>query len=361
MSLIETEPLLKTRPERPSVIPISPEFQTEWEMYKKAEASFWTAEELKLNDDKKQWRMLDQLKGRDEAENIRELVKNIFGFFSGADGLVNENLAENFTSQIRIPEINCFYGFQIAIENIHNEVYGLLIQNAELTDEEQRKLLNAINEMENISALYDWVKKWIKRTPEDELRENPKLDPENSRDQELAVIWCFAKRLAAFVCVEGILFSGPFCAIFWLKSQGLFPGLTFANELISRDEGMHTLFGAHLYKNQIINKPPAEQVLEIVTEAVEFKQAFMDTFLGRLQGLNRTNMSQYLEYVGDRILGFLGYPKHYDTPLPLELKFMEKISFDGMTNFFEKRVGEYSLGGFEDEEEENGNLLVEDF
>ena len=363
MSLIQQEPLLKERSDRPSVIPIDPEFQSIWDMYKKAEASFWTVEELKLTEDSKDWKNLERKFGKEQADLIKRLIENIFGFFSGADGLVNENLAENFARIIPIPEVKCFYGFQIAIENIHNEAYGILIQRLIQSRERQLELLNAIHEMPNIAKLYRWARHWIHITPEDELQNNPRLNPESERDRELAHIWCFAKRLVAFACVEGIMFSGPFCAIFWLKELGIFPGLTFTNELISKDEGMHTSFACHLYKNFIVNKPPAEDILEIIKEAVEFKQEFMDSFLGRLQGLNKSNMCQYIEFVADTLLNMLGYKKHYITPLPSELKFMEKISIDGMTNFFEKRVGEYSLGGFEGDDDDNNkaDLLVDDF
>jgi len=365
MSLIEQEPLFKTRPDRPSVIPIDPEFQKVWSMYKQAEASFWTVEELKLTEDRKDWKNLEKLKGPVQAKIIKEVIENIFAFFSGADGLINENLAENFSRLFNIPEIKCFYGFQIAIENIHNEAYGILIQLLIQEAKRQKQLLNAIHDMPNISKLYAWVRRWIQRTPEDELRDNPKLNHENptQRDRELAFIWCNAKRLAAMACVEGIMFSGPFLIIFWLKEQGLFPGLTFTNELISRDEGMHTVFSCYLY-SLIVNKPDKEEILQIVREVVEFKQEFMESFMGRLPGLNKTNVSYYLEFVADTILKFLGYDKFYNTPLPEEFNFMKKISFDGMTNFFEKRVGEYSLGGFESDDDDGDakdNLLVDDF
>lgn len=353
MSLIEQEPLLRTRKERPSIIPIDPEFSKQWKMYKKALSNLWTVEEVDLEDDTKQWSKLDR--------NVQEFIENIFGFFSGADGIVNDNLAQNFMNQIDIPEIKAFYGFQIAMETIHNEMYGVLIDRLITDKDRKEKLLDAVNEMPNISKLYDWCKRWIHRTSEQELEENPKLDPSNSEDKERAIIWVFAKRIVAFACVEGIMFSGPFCAIFWLKEMGILPGLTFSNELISKDEGMHTEFACEMYSSLVVNKPPAEQVLEIVREAVEFEQEFICSCLDRLVGINKTNMSQYIEFVADKVLMMMGYSRHWYTPLPPALKFMEKISFGGMTNFFEKKVGEYALGGVGEETKSKKNMITSDF
>ena len=352
MSLIEQEPLLRKRKERPSIIPINPEFQREWELYKQAESSFWTAEELDLEEDPKHW---DKL-----SSDEKLFIENILGFFSGADGIVNENLAENFSRQIDIPEIKSFYGFQIAMENIHNEVYGLLIERLVQDPVRRNQLAHAIHHLPNISKMYDWAKRWIQLTPEQELATNPKLDPEDPQDRERAEIWTFAKRLVAFACVEGIMFSGPFCAIFWLKEKGILPGLTFSNELISRDEGLHTVFACQLY-SRIVNKPPQEEILQIVQEAVEFEQEFVQSCLKQLTGINADTMNQYIEYVADNLLNRLGYAKRWKTKLPPTMKFMEKISFDGMTNFFEKKVAEYSLGGFESGEHSKDDLLTDDF
>lgn len=352
MSLIEQEPLLRTRKERPSIIPIDPEFSKQWELYKKALSNLWTVEEVDLEDDTKHWPKLDR--------NVQEFIENIFGFFSGADGIVNDNLAQNFMNQINIPEVKAFYGFQIAMEIIHNEMYGILIDRLVTDKERKEKLLDAINEMPNISKLYSWCKRWIHRTAEQELEENPLLDSSNPVDKERAEIWVFAKRLVAFACVEGIMFSGPFCAIFWLKELGILPGLTFSNELISRDEGLHTEFACLLY-SMVVNKPPADQILDIVKEVVEFEQEFICSCLDRLVGINKTNMSQYIEFVADKVLVMMGYKKHWNTPLPAALKFMEKISFNGLTNFFEKKVGEYALSGVGEEVTSKKGMITSDF
>lgn len=353
-SLIQQEPLLKTRPDRPALFPTDPEFAAEWALYKKAEASFWTFEELRMDDELKDWQKLDR--------DTQEFIETIFGFFSGADGIVNINLAENFSRQINIPEIRCFYGFQTMIENIHNEVYSGFIDTLITDPVRKAKLLDAIHSMPNISKMYDWAIRWIHKTPEDELANNPRLVDMTDRQAaaELAQIWTFAKRLIAFACVEGIMFSGPFCAIFWLKEKGVLPMLTFSNELISRDEGMHTEFACSLYSRHIVNKPPAEDVLKIVKEAVEFEQEFIGTCLDRLVGMNKECMGQYIEFVADKLLNMLGYPKHWNTQLPAAVKFMEKISFNGITNFFEKKVGEYAKSGFE-ERNTTKDLITDDF
>jgi len=341
MSLIEQEPLLRKRKDRPSVIPIDPEFDNQWKLYKEALSNFWHTDEVNLNEDIKQYSKLDK--------DTQILIENIFGFFSGADGIVNTNLALNLLSTINIPEIKLFYGFQIAMEDIHNITYGLLIETLVPSQARKDELLDAINKMDNISKLYKWCQKWINRTPEQELSENIKLNPELESDRERAIIWTFAKRLVAFACVEGIMFSGPFCVIFWLKEQGILPGLTFSNELITKDEGLHTRFACQLYHEHIVNKPDHNEILAIVKEVVEAEKEFISSCLNRLVGINKKNMCEYIEFVADLLLLMLGYPKHYNTALPPALKFMEKISFNGMTNFFEKQVGEYSLGGIGEE------------
>lgn len=343
-SLINDEVLLRPSG-RKSIHPIK--FPAIWKMYKNAQGCNWTAEEIKFSNDIADWNALDS--------DTKEVVKTVLGFFSGADMIVNENLAENMMNIIDIPEVRSFYGFQIAIENVHGEVYSLMIENLVKDKQEKERLLNAINTMPGVTKLYNWAQRWIKRTPEDELRENPILQSylEEGASEEvvedLAKIWCFAKTLVAFACVEGIMFSGAFAIIYWLKERGILPGLTFSNELISRDEGMHRDFACLLY-SMIVHKPPDDQILDIVKEAVEFKQELISGCMNRLRGMNRADMNRYIEFVADSLLTELNIPKHYKVNCPFE--FMTKISFSGITNFFEKRVGEYGISGFEDGNDE---------
>ena len=344
MSLINDEILLKPSG-RLAVFPI--QLNKAWTFYKKAQGCNWTAEEIKFSNDLPDWEKLDS--------DTKEVIKTVLGFFAGADQIVNENLAENMMKIIDIPEIRCFYGFQIAIENIHGEVYSLMIENLIKDNEEKKKLLDSVNTMPGINKLYGWAKKWIHRTKEDEIRENPILhsyEQEGAPDEvieDLAEIWCFAKKLIAFACVEGIMFSGAFAIIYWIKERGILPGLTFSNELISRDEGMHRDFACYLY-SLVHHKPPEDQVLEIIKEAVEFKQELITGCMDRLRGLNRQDMKRYIEFVADSLLVNLGQEKHYKVSNPFE--FMEKISFSGITNFFERRVGEYGISGFEEGNDE---------
>ena len=301
------EPLLATNPNRFTLFPIK--YNEIWKMYKKAEACFWTAEEMDLSKDKNDWETLQ--------DNERCFIKNILAFFAGADGIVGENLLENFSTEIQIPEVRCFYGFQIAIENIHAEVYSLLIEKFISDETEKTQLFEAITEIDCIKQKANWALKWFSR--------------ENS----------FAERLVAFATVEGIFFSGSFCAIFWLKKRGLMPGLTFSNELISRDEGMHTDFAVLLY-SMLNNKLSKERIHEIILEAVEIEKNFINESIScAMIGMNTKLMSQYIEYVADRLIFQLGYPKLFNSPNPFD--FMQLISMENKTNFFEKRVGEYSL------------------
>jgi len=316
-------------------------------MYKKAQSSNWTAEEIKFSNDLSDWETLD--------DDTKEVVKTILGFFSGADMIVNENLAENMMNIIDIPEVRSFYGFQIMIENVHGETYSLMIENLIKDREEKARLLNAIHTMPGISKLYNWAQRWIKFTTEDELRTNPILKQymdEGAPDEvveDLAYIWCQAKKIVAFSCIEGVMFSGAFAVIFYLKERGILPGLTFSNELISRDEGLHRDFACLMF-SMIKHKPPQDQILEIIKEAVEFKQELICGCMDRLRGLNRQDMKRYIEFVADSLLIGLEMPKYYNVTNPFE--FMEKISFNGITNFFEKRVGDYSLAGFEEGNDE---------
>ena len=281
-------------------------------MYKKAEASFWTAEEIDLADDLKDWTNLSQ--------NERHFVSHILAFFAASDGIVNENLAANFATEIQIPEARCFYGFQIAVENIHSETYSLLIDTFVRDAQEKAHLLNAVETVPCVQKKADWALQWCER--------------DNAS---------FAERCVAFAAVEGIFFSGSFCAIFWLKKRGLMPGLCFSNELISRDEGLHCDFACLLYK-QLVNQLSEERILEIISHAVEIEKDFIsDALPVELIGMNSGLMRQYIEFCADRLLVALGCPKHYATANPFE--WMEMISLQGKTNFFDKRVGEYAKSG----------------
>jgi ribonucleotide reductase beta subunit family protein with ferritin-like domain len=304
------EPLLKENPGRFVLFPI--QHKDIWDMYKKAEASFWTAEEIDLANDLKDWELL--------SNNERHFVSHILAFFAASDGIVNENLAQNFATEIQNPEARCFYGFQIAVENIHSETYSLLIDTYIRDATEKNHLLNAIETVPCVQKKATWALQWC--------------DSENAS---------FAERCVAFAAVEGIFFSGSFCAIFWLKKRGLMPGLSFSNELISRDEGMHCDFACLLYR-KLVNQLSDERITEIVTNAVEIEKEFVtDALPVELIGMNSTLMQQYIEFVADRLLGELGVPKYYNTANPFD--FMEMISLQGKTNFFEKRVGEYAKAG----------------
>lgn len=306
---MHTEPLLEPSNERFVLLPIK--FDDIWEMYKKAMASFWTAEEIDLYQDLDDWEKLN--------ENEQHFIKHILAFFSASDGIVNENLAVRFYNEVQIPEARCFYGFQIAMENIHAETYALLIDTYIKDNQEKDYLFKAIDNIPCISKKAQWAFKWLQ-----------------SQDN-------FALRLIAFAAIEGIFFSGSFCAIFWLKKRGLMPGLTFSNELISRDEGLHTDFACLMYR-YIENKPHKNDVLKLITEAVEFEQEFITEALPvSLIGMNADLMKQYIEFVADRLLLELGYDAHYNASNPFD--WMELISLQGKTNFFEKRVSEYQKAG----------------
>ena len=281
-------------------------------MYKKAEASFWTAEEIDLASDLKDWENL--------SSNERHFVSHVLAFFAASDGIVNENLAQNFATEIQSPEARCFYGFQIAVENIHSETYSLLIDTYIRDPTEKTHLLTAIDTVPCVKKKANWALKWC--------------SPENAS---------FAERCIAFAAVEGIFFSGSFCAIFWLKKRGLMPGLCFSNELISRDEGLHCDFACLLYR-KLVHKLPKSRIEEIITDAVEIEKEFVqDALPVELIGMNSTLMCQYIEFCADRLLVALECPRYYKAQNPFE--WMEMISLQGKTNFFEKRVGEYSKSG----------------
>jgi ribonucleoside-diphosphate reductase beta chain len=322
------EPILQENPNRFVLFPI--EHDDIWQWYKKSEASFWTAEEIDLSQDMKDWENLN--------DGERHFISHVLAFFAASDGIVNENLAENFVNEVQYTEAKFFYGFQIAMENIHSETYSLLIDTYVKDGQEKNKLFNAIETMDCVKKKADWALRWI---------------DEGS----------FAERLIAFAAVEGIFFSGSFCSIFWLKKRGLMPGLTFSNELISRDEGMHCDFACHLYNNHLNNKLSEETIREIITNAVEIEKEFVtDALPVSLIGMNAELMCQYIEFVADRLLLELNCSKAYNAKNPFD--FMEMISLQGKTNFFEKRVGEYQKAGVKNSAQEQDRpkfSLNEDF
>lgn len=320
------EPILKENKDRFVLFPIV--HNDIWSFYKKAEASFWTAEEIDLGADLWDW----ENKLNDDE---RHFIKHVLAFFAASDGIVNENLAENFVRQVQYTEAKFFYGFQIAIENIHSETYSLLIDTYIKDPVEKDKLFHAMESIDCVKRKANWALNWI----------------ENGS---------FAERLVAFAAVEGIFFSGSFCSIFWLKKRGLMPGLTFSNELISRDEGLHCDFACLLYAKHMVNKLPKETVTKIITEAVAIEKEFVcDALPVRLIGMNAALMSQYIEFVADRLMDELGNPKVYNVSNPFD--FMDMINLQGKTNFFEKRVGEYQKAGVLSTKEDNKFSLDEEF
>jgi len=309
MSKTEIEPLLKEDDSRYVMFPIKE--HGIWDMYKKQVACFWRAEEIDLSKDMTHWETL--------TENEKYFIKMVLAFFAASDGIVLENLGMRFMSEVQLAEARAFYGFQIAMENIHSETYSLLIDTYVKNQEEKMKLFNAINEFDCIKKKSDWAQKWIG-------------DNRSS----------FATRLIAFACVEGIFFSGSFCAIYWLKKRGLMPGLTFSNELISRDEALHTEFAVYLFNNCLERKPNKKKIMNIISEAVEIEKEFICEALPcRLISMNSKLMSQYIEFVADRLSVQLGCKKIYNSENPFD--FMEMISIEGKTNFFESRVSQYAL------------------
>jgi len=315
MSKTNSEPLLTEDVNRYVMFPIKD--QDIWEMYKKQVDCFWRAEEIDLSKDLASWETL--------TDDEKYFIKMIIAFFAASDGIVLENLGMRFMSEVQLSEARAFYGFQIAMENIHSEVYSLLIDTYVKDETEKDSLFNALDNFPCIKKKADWAIKWIN-------------DKRSS----------FATRLIAFACVEGIFFSGAFCSIYWLKKRGKMPGLTFSNELISRDEALHTEFAVLLY-SKLVKKLPKKKVVEMIQEAVEIEKEFICEALPcRLISMNSKLMSQYIEFVADRLLVQLGYDKVYNATCPFD--FMEQISVEGKTNFFEKRVGEYALANKEKDE-----------
>lgn len=304
------EPILTPNKNRFVIFPI--QHNDLWDWYKKQEASFWTAEEIDLEQDVIDW-------NNKLNDDERYFIKHILAFFAASDGIVNENLAENFVSEVQYTEAKFFYGFQLMMENIHSEVYSLLIDTYIKNDKEKDELFRAIDIFPAIKEKADWALKWIESDS-------------------------FAERLIAFSAVEGIFFSGSFCSIFWMKKRGLLPGLTFSNELINRDEGLHADFAVYLHQNHIINKVPKERITEILIDALDIERVFITESLPvSLIGMNSKLMTQYLEFVTDRLLLEYGCDKVYNATNPFD--FMEMISLEGKTNFFEKRVSEYQKAG----------------
>jgi len=324
-SVQPTEKILTDNPGRFVLFPIQhPDI---WDWYKKMEACFWTAEEIDLGPDLKDWETL--------TEDEQYFVKHVLAFFAASDGIVNENLAENFVAEVQYTEAKFFYGFQIMMENIHSETYSLLIDTYIKDTKEKDYLFNAIETMPCVKKKADWALRWIEGGS-------------------------FAERIIAFAAVEGIFFSGSFCSIFWLKKRGLMPGLTFSNELISRDEGIHCDFACLLYNDHIENKLPVETVRSIITDAVEMEKEFVTEALPvRLIGMNAELMVQYIECVADRLLESLGCGKVYGSENPFP--WMDMISLQGKTNFFEKRVGDYQKAGVTSDREKQVFSLDEDF
>ncbi len=319
------EPILKENTKRFVLFPI--EHDEIWKMYKQAEASFWTTEEIDLAQDMTDWEGMN--------ENEQHFIKHVLAFFAASDGIVNENLVLHFMKDVQLPEARCFYGFQIAVENIHAETYSLLIDTYIKDAKEKTFLFNALDNLECVKKKANWALKWIEESPS------------------------FAHRLIAFAAVEGIFFSGSFCSIFWLKKRGLMPGLTFSNELISRDEGLHCDFACLLY-SMLNNKLDKKEVQDIITEAVTFEKEFVtDALPVSLIGMNSDLMNEYIEFVADRLLVSLGNDKFYGTANPFP--WMDLISLQGKTNFFEKRVGDYQKSGVMADKDKQIFSLDEDF
>lgn len=304
------EPILQESQDRFVLFPI--QYDNIWKMYKNAVNSFWVAEEIDLQPDLEDW-------NNKLTDNEKHFISHVLAFFAASDGIVNENLVVNFMQDVTIPEARCFYGYQVAIENIHAETYSLLIDTYIKDNTEKQKLFNAIETIPCVKKKADWALKWIERSTS------------------------FAERLVAFAAVEGIFFSGSFCSIYWLNSRGLMKGLSFSNELISRDEGQHCDFACLLY-SMLNNKLSKDTVTAIITEAVEYEKEFVsDALPVSLIGMNSESMCQYIEYVADRLLVSLGYPKVYHNTNPFP--WMEMISMRPKTNFFERKVGEYQKAG----------------
>lgn len=325
-SEMEEEPLLRENPRRFVLFPI--QYPDIWRMYKQAQASFWTVEEVDLSKDLVHWDML--------KPEEKHFISHVLAFFAASDGIVNENLVQRFYQEVQVPEARSFYSFQILIENVHSEMYGLLI-NTYIRDLKEREyLFNAVQTVPCVRRKAEWALKWI-------------CDSTST----------FGERMVAFAAVEGIFFSGSFAAIYWLKKRGLMPGLTYSNELISRDEGLHCRFACLLY-SYLERKPSEDRIKDIITKAVSIEQEFLTEALPvDLIGMNCVLMKQYIEFVADRLLSDLGLNKVYHSANPFD--FMEAISLEGKSNFFEKRVAEYQRFGVMNNMEDSEFTLDADF
>ena len=314
MSKSNDEPILKEDINRYSLFPII--HKDIWKAYKDHLSTDWRAEELDYASDKAEWEKL--------TDDEKHFIKHVLAFFAASDGIVNENLAENMVNEVQYTEAKFFYGFQIMMENIHSEMYSLLIDTLVESDSEKDELFNAIERFPAIKKKADWALRWIESES-------------------------FAERLIAFAAVEGIFFSGAFCSIFWMKKRGLLPGLATSNEFISRDEGLHRDFACHLHNTHLVNKVPVERITQIIVEALDIEREFITESLPvNLIGMNAKLMAEYLEFVTDHLLETLNCPKVYNTPNPFD--FMDMISLEGKTNFFEKRVSEYKKAGVGEEQ-----------
>jgi ribonucleoside-diphosphate reductase beta chain len=315
------EPILQHNKNRFVLFPIK--HNDIWSLYKIQEASFWTAEEIDLSQDMHHW-------NNNLNDNEKHFIKNVLAFFAASDGIVNENLAQNFVNEVQYPEARFFYGFQIMMENIHSETYSLLIDTCIKDAEEKQRVLNAIDTIPAVQQKAEWALKWIESDS-------------------------FVERLVAFAAVEGIFFSGSFCSIFWLKKRGLMPGLSFSNELISRDENLHCDFAVHLYNNHIVNRLSQNTINNIICSALDIEKKFITKSIPvDLIGMNAKLMIQYLEFVADRLIVKLGYEKVYNSKNPFD--FMQNIALEGKTNFFEKRVSEYQKAGITNKSEKMFSL-----
>lgn len=322
----QTEHILTDNPGRFVIFPI--QHQDIWRFYKLSQSNFWTAEEIDLQQDLHDW-------NHKLNDDERHFIKHVLAFFAASDGIVNENLAEHFLSEVQYTEAKFFYGFQIMMENIHSETYSLLIDTYIKDPKEKDYLFNAVDTLDCVSKKANWALRWISKGS-------------------------FQERLIAFAAVEGIFFSGSFCSIFWLKKRGLMPGLSFSNELISRDEGMHCDFACLLYNNHIIDRLPAETVKSIIMDAVTIEKEFVsDALPVKLIGMNADMMCQYIEFVADRLLTALGLHKVYNSENPFQ--WMELISITGKTNFFEKRVGDYQKAGIMSNRQDETFSITEEF
>ena len=323
---MQPEPLLTDNEDRFVIFPIK--HDDLWKKYKNHIAVFWTPEEIDLSKDMKDWEKLN--------DNERHFIKNILGFFAGSDGIVMENLATRFTREVQWSEAKFFYACQNLMEAIHSETYSLLIDTYITDKQEKHDILHAIQTIPCVQKKAEWAMNWI---------DSPEAD--------------FATRLIGFAAVEGIFFSGAFCAIFWLKQRGLMPGLTLSNEFIARDEGLHTDFACALY-GRIANRLTKQKVYKIIREAVKIEKFFITKSIPcEMIGMNAKLMSQYIEFVADRLLLQLGYPKAYNAQNPFD--FMERISLENKDNFFEKRTSTYAMAGIGKDQKEMSFSTTADF